>query len=666
MLYPTFNDITKTTELLSNFGGYNHTLSCQEGEFYEMVNMSSDLYPILTPRKRRTVVSPEHIGLYQDETVGILGKGEDLYIIKRAMDDNGVPSFASLMLKGEEITILQKEKTESKDQIFPSKIVNISPLSEMCPKKMIAIGSKIVIFPDGIYYDTKEKEGGFLEWEQEITQETASFMTIAPCKADGSSYSSTIQPVGNVTNPSDGDVAYSESGTGMVEYSAATKMWVNTVSYMQIAGIRSGGYIVGEGYIGVGFKAGDSVTITLELSSDPTGKDTAWAGMVKSFPNMEVLENGHVILSADTVIERFGQKNKGTYKEKYKIVFPLVVYQNGVNFKTDGGYFVSLKIKRRLPEMQYICECNNRLWGCSPDGHEIYCSKLGDPTNWYYYQGQAIDSWSASVGSDGAFTGCINYLGYPIFFKEESIIKINVSSTGAHQYKETPCRGVQLGSSNSLRIINEVLYYKSTHGVCAYTGTVPRSVSDNFGDVKYHDAVAGVLGDKYYISMLNANDEAVLFAYDTIKGLWHKEDNTRAVAFCEYDGDLLLTCKGSDYITSVSGAKKVDHMDSYPSSNQVNWMVESGVIGYANRQRMYVSRIALKMSLDLKSMVDFYIEYDSSGIWEHKFNMFGRGTRQFMIPIRPRRCDHFRYKIIGSGDCKIFAISKMMEEGSDT
>lgn len=664
MLYPTFNDITKTTESLSNFGGYNHTLSCQEGEFYEMANMSSDLYPILTPRKKRSTCTPVHLDADHDEIVGMLGKGENLYLIKRAMSPEGQGSatYASLIEKNEEKLINYVEK-DGNDIAISLKNVLVSEADENCPKKMLAMGSKIVIFPDKIYYDTKTGYGGYLYQKNEITAENVDTrLSFMPCDSNGDVYKYAIEDVENVKNPTDGLVAYSTSGTGMVKYSAATKMWVSVQSYMKIVGRRkeTPSDTKSQTYIGYGFEAGDCVTVTLELSSDLSiGEDIPWAGMHKTFSNIKKLDNDHVILSTDVPIEKFGDT-------KETMILPLTVFNNGVNTENYPNYFVSLTIERKVPDMEYVCECNNRIWGCSPDGHEIYCSKLGDPTNWYYYQGQSIDSWSATVGSDGVFTGCVNYLGYPIFFKEGSIIKINVSATGAHQYKETPCRGAQLGSGDSLQIINEVLYYKAVQGVCAYTGTVPRSVSDNFGDVKYHDAVSGALGDKYYISMLDADDRAVMFVYDTAKGLWHKEDSTRAIAFCSYNNDLLYISKGDSYITSVSGAAKVDRMDAYPPVNQVNWMVESGVIGYANRQRMYVSRIALKMSLDLKSMVDFYIEYDSSGIWEHKFNMFGRGTRQFMIPIRPRRCDHFRYKIIGSGDCKIFAISKMMEEGSDT
>jgi hypothetical protein len=131
---------------------------------------------------------------------------------------------------------------------------------------------------------------------------------------------------------------------------------------------------------------------------------------------------------------------------------------------------MTVTVERKVPDMAFITECNNRLWGCSTDGHEIYCCKLGDVKNWNCFRGTSTDSWAATVGSDGKWTGAITYLGYPMFFKEDGLIKISVSGSGAHQTKETVCRGVQSGSDRSLAIINETLFYKSRSAICAYDG----------------------------------------------------------------------------------------------------------------------------------------------------------------------------------------------------
>ena len=336
----------------------------------------------------------------------------------------------------------------------------------------------------------------------------------------------------------------------------------------------------------------------------------------------------------------------------------------------ENVYFA---IKRKIPDMEFITECNNRLWGCSPDGHTIYCSKLGDFKNWNCYTGISTDSWFVTIGSDGKFTGATTYLGYPIFFKEDSLIKISISSTGGHQTKETKCRGVQKGSEKSIVTINETLYYKSNECVCMYTGSLPISISDELGEVRYKDATAGTIGDRYYISMKDASNgwdgDYTLFSYDTKSGIWCKEDNTRALFFANYYDELYYIDWADSTLKTVRFVDSYEHQMVFGSNGNkeefVEWFAESGNMGYTSPDNKYISKINLRISLDFGTNVDFYIQYDSCGEWEHKFNMSGKGTRTFTVPIIPKRCDHFKYKIVGKGGCKIHSITKTLEQGSD-
>jgi hypothetical protein len=314
--------------------------------------------------------------------------------------------------------------------------------------------------------------------------------------------------------------------------------------------------------------------------------------------------------------------------------------------------------------MAFVTECNNRLWGCSKDGHEIYCCKLGDVKNWNCFAGIATDSWAVTIGSDGKFTGAITYLGYPIFFKEDCLIKISISATGAHQTKETRCRGVQKGSERSLAILNETLFYKSSTCVCVYTGSLPASISDQLGDVRYSEAVAGTIGNRYYIDMKDKKGESHLFVYDQKKGIWSKEDNTDVLYFCKHGDDLYYIDMTDKFMKSVGGTLLYD-MEEKDTEGKFGWFVESGNIGYSSPDNKYVSRINVRISLDFGTNVDFYLQYDSSGEWEHKFNMSGKGTRSFLIPVIPKRCDHFKYKITGRGGCKLYSLTKTIEQGSD-
>ena len=55
------NVIPSTREMISAFGGYNHNIRINEGEFYDMTNLTSAEYPSLSPRKKRGIYeSPEN------------------------------------------------------------------------------------------------------------------------------------------------------------------------------------------------------------------------------------------------------------------------------------------------------------------------------------------------------------------------------------------------------------------------------------------------------------------------------------------------------------------------------------------------------------------------------------------------------------------------------
>ena len=94
-------------------------------------------------------------------------------------------------------------------------------------------------------------------------------------------------------------------------------------------------------------------------------------------------------------------------------------------------------------------------------------------------------------------------------------------------------------------------------------------------------------------------------------------------------------------------------------------MAESGVIGTSLPDRKYLSRLLVRMSLEMGTEVTFSLQYDSCDEWEAVYSARGENLRSFSIPIKPKRCDHFRIRIEGVGTAKIFSITKTIEQGSD-
>ena len=595
MLFPRLQEVSKYRNMTTVFGGYNHQISCQEGQFFDMKNMTSSHFPVLSPRNKRGIVrqfvNPQ----------GMLDK-EDLWWI----DDK------KLYRNGTEVKLEGVE------------------LSDEAPKTMAKMGAYIIIMPDRVWCKVKDDEEKLECGYMENKTETRG-ATISICEASGKVIEWHDAEYYKSKEPKDGDymMSINASGTNSLKvYSATTGIWMTVAStYVQITA---------QG-IGRGFEKEDGIKIT-------------------SNSNQHSLDNIFINKEED------GNYSTNTYivdRTNDSVTIPGI-------FKGDITRFNNLRLtfERKVPEMAFITECNNRLWGCSKDGHEIYCCKLGDVKNWNCFRGVATDSWAATIGSDGKFTGAITYLGYPTFFKEDCLIKISVSPNGGHQLKETRCRGVQNGSSRSLTVLNETLYYKAPTSVCGYNGSLPYSVSEELGDENYYDAVAGTLGNKYYVSMRNSKGEYSMFAYDYKNGIWSKEDNAKVLVFCKHKDELYFIDSKDNAMKSVGGTLLYD-VPEKAKEDDFDWYVESGPIGYSSPDNKYVGRITLRITLEVGTNVGFFIQYDSFGDWEEKLSMSGTGTRTFSIPFIPKRCDHFRYRIAGHGECKIHSVTKTIEEGSE-
>ena len=501
-------------------------------------------------------------------------------------------------------------------------------------KTLISMGAYIIIMPDKKYINTEKfSDCGNIE----ATVETKSLVTFSLCKVDGTEYENTIMQgsAPEITeemlkNPSTIPlwVDTSQIPHQLKQYSATSAMWsAIATTYIKITSVGDN--------IGLPFSENDGVTIS-------GVKDEALSD-----------------LNASLVIWAKG--------DNYIVVTGII---DKVTTQTEP-----ITISRKMPNMDFIIESENRLWGCrygvALNGevvNEIYACKLGDFKNWNCFMGISTDSYAASVGTDGQFTGAITYLGYPLFFKEDCIHKVYGNYPANFQIQTTACRGVQRGSSKSLALVNETLLYKSRYAICAYDGSLPVEMSAALGNKQYSEAVAGSHGNKYYISMKDVAEkdpskQYSLFVYDTYKGMWYKEDNTQVAEFCNSRGNLYYIDYDTKQIMSIEAPSNASEGEI--ESKPVKWSAETGIIGTDSPDKKYISRLVVRLSLEFGAKVSFFADYDSIGAWEPIFTMNGTSLKTFTIPIRPKRCDHLRLRIEGEGEAKIFSICKTIEQGSD-
>lgn len=314
-----------------------------------------------------------------------------------------------------------------------------------------------------------------------------------------------------------------------------------------------------------------------------------------------------------------------------------------------------LKISRTVPDLQYVFEHENRLWGCTED--TIYSSKWDDPFNFSVYDGIASDSWAVTPTSKGSFTGGIGYKGYPIFFKEDRIYKIYGSVGTDFQSIDSASLGLSKGSSGSLAIAGEMLFYLNDRGVMAYGGGIPQSMHEAFGGQRYRNAAAGSDGLNYYISMED-DDGWGLYVFNTENGLWHRHDSLHVTHFATVDGVLhMLDDQGRVWT--------IDGQEGTPE-DAVQWYAEFTDFTEEDPNKKGFSKAQIRLELGEGAEAQCFIMFDSDGVWLPLGAKMGSDMkRSYYLPVIPRRCDHYRIKITGIGEAYIHSITRETYSGSE-
>lgn len=595
MNFPTLYARQRSQETLETFAGYNHNVRINEGEFYDMTNLTSDMAPVLAPRKAR--------GLYAEgaNVQGMIAKDSLCYV------------------DGQEFVINEYRID-----------MGLSTDAADCPKQLISMGAYVIIMPDKKYINTADlTDFGNIEAEV-LTQAPVTFTL---CMADGTEYMAEYVQSSEPNDPANLTTWVDTSITPhtLKQWSESSGMWVSVeTTYIKIASVG----------IGVPFEQYDGISIS--GLKDETLYDNTTGEAIGDPSELEALEGSAIIW---------------VKSDDYIVIAGILDITRTITNQ--------ITIARKMPAMDFIVENENRLWGCryglSNDGefvNELYSCKLGDFRNWNCFMGISTDSYVVSLGTDGQFTGAISLGGHPLFWKENFLHDVYGQIPANFQVQTTACRGVQKGCDRSLAIVNEILYYKARHAVCAYDGSLPTEVSAALGEERYSNAVAAAHGNKYYISMDKADGtDHVLMVLDTAKGLWHKEDDLPAYLFC--------SCRNELYCATADGRIIAMLGSGYSYEGMVSWMAETGIIGASLPNSKYLAKLNIRMVLELGSHATILAQYDSVGDWESLGFITGTDLRSFTIPVRPRRCDHLRLRIEAEGKGMIFSITKTLAHGSD-
>ena len=218
-MYPRLAPADRTRTVLTAFAGYDHNPLTADNAFFNMENLSSDLLPVLSPRKKRgTYASPAALG-------GIIGKDTLCYV-----------DGSKMVVNGYEIDM------------------ELTPCAEGETKTLISMGAYIVIFPDRKYINSCDLTD-FGSIDAVFSSESENEVTFKPVNEAGEDMGEVPASAAAPADPAAGEYWIDTSSLPhtLKMWSDSMASWVtveSTAVRMEATGI------------GAPFKAGDGVKIS--------------------------------------------------------------------------------------------------------------------------------------------------------------------------------------------------------------------------------------------------------------------------------------------------------------------------------------------------------------------------------------------------------------------
>ena len=622
MNFPYISENGKAEQQIIGFPGLDYRVGAQAGTFAGTKNLSSSMYP----------------GIYQRKGRGIYGEYD-------------APT-----------AIFAREKlcvVDGTDFLYDGERVGTVSPGE---KQMAVVNTKLVIFPDKMYFDLENKEFKTLEAAVTTLPNTAVFgdgtlkLTPSPAMDEiagryGRNYSAPYRVYCRYYD------AVSWNGSGW-EKTNQHDVDVSAVIPSN-PDVPDEGSIIGK-YMIPGKTESGGYTVPLyfsdDLGPDPENQDGVygivthtlyeqlssserWTIEIQLYDGSQKNQTLNLVFKVGDGVTVSGCSGVLAGNNKTAVIRELtedtITFDS--NIFTPGTEPNAVTVKREVPAFEFICESENRLWGVK--GTVIYGSALGDPGNFNVFDGLSTDAYSVAVGSEGPFTGCIGYSNGVLFWKERKLHRLVGSSPKDYQIYSYTIAGLQKGCHKSMQIINETLFYKSDTGVYAYQGGTPSLVSAVFSDRRFSDASAGTDAERYYISMKGEDGVWGLYVLDVKNGVWLMEDETEAHFFALVDGKVHFLSGNTVYIC---GAQAFDG----------EWYAHFNPINETLMQKKGYGRIYLRLRMAKDAWVKVE-RRNGAAPWEQVWVSPDSHRSVVEIPILPYFTDALDIQIFGRGNCLI-------------
>lgn len=327
-----------------------------------------------------------------------------------------------------------------------------------------------------------------------------------------------------------------------------------------------------------------------------------------------------------------------------------------------------------VPELDYICALNNRLWGCSSSHRTVYASALGDPTDFWTFAGDSLDAWQVAVGTPGEFTGAVSMNNNVLFMKQHVIHKVLGGYPAEYMLYTYDIDGTSETNGKSLVNANGTVFFVTEHGIGTYEGSSSGILSKDLGEGNMYNSIGMWNGEQYYLHFDDGNRNQHTYVLDSRYGVWLEQDYGDVMELMHFeDGDYVLIREGTaeDYTTKLlridSGqpllAADTDsdwQMTFKPFLESVsgNW----GSSSHLFEKKRY-SGLTFRLELPKNSWIKAELKSDD-GRWVPVARKAGRKDGVDDFPVKTPRVDKIQLRLTGHGPVTILGMEREYIIGS--
>lgn len=282
-----------------------------------------------------------------------------------------------------------------------------------------------------------------------------------------------------------------------------------------------------------------------------------------------------------------------------------------------------------------------RLWGYTENYLQGTVQDVFDDKgqiDWTTGDNTYTEAITQPIWQGGDITGLAALSEALVLFKEDSLTVFSGSYPAIMQASTIPSRGLMAKDRDSVAVANETVYYLNPSGVFRFNGYTSQIISSN-AKIQGTEAIGASDGNKYWLSIKEADGSHALYVYNIGLGMWHKEDNVKAVSFVSLNGRMVMATEKQIFI--LDGIEEA-----------VEWEAE---LWYDEG------------TFDIKKYKGFEIRGNlgECEVWlkadDNEWQSYAFTNNKLSMRTEPFWCRELGIKIKGKGVCEIKSLDRIYE-----